>query len=79
MSCRLPFGHGPTFTLRVDRVSVLPGIGILTSANRSVFTIHPPTVVHTYPLHMPSQGGVLTIIGHSFGTRGACLFLLTSV
>jgi hypothetical protein len=72
--CQLPYAHGPTITVRVDRQSLLPGISKLTSVNRTLFYINPPLISTYFPVKIPDRGGILTILGQSFGSRGTIAF-----
>lgn len=49
-------------------------LGTLRSADTVTFTFDAPQIVMVTPTRIGDEGGVLTIVGHSFGTRGAVLF-----
>lgn len=62
--------------MRMERRSLLPGVGTLVSAQQFVFQYDAPRIVYVYPTRLPDEGGVLTIIGFSFGTHGTIAQLL---
>jgi hypothetical protein len=61
--------------MRMERRSLLPGVGTLVSAQQFVFQYDAPRIVYVYPTRLPDEGGVLTIIGFSFGTHGTFKFV----
>lgn len=73
ITCELPWASGPDIEVRITRPSLL-GLGVLDSLQTFTYRIDAPRVVYVHPTRIPDEGGILTIIGHSFGTRGNVFF-----
>ena len=64
---------GPLVRVWVQRLSQL-GLGVLPSLTSFEFKVDAPSVQYMYPTRVPDEGGIMTLIGHSFGPRGHVFF-----